>query len=34
MDLDGDGKSDILGANHGGPFQPVEWWKNRLKAGG
>jgi hypothetical protein len=27
-DLNGDGRPDILGANHGGPFQPVEWWKN------
>ena len=29
-DLDGDGRPDILGANHGGPFQPVEWWRNGL----
>jgi hypothetical protein len=29
-DLDGDGATDILGANHGGPYQPVEWWKNAL----
>jgi hypothetical protein len=28
-DLDGDGRPDILGANHGGPFQPVELWRNR-----
>jgi hypothetical protein len=27
-DLDGDGRPDILGANHGGPFQPVELWRN------
>jgi hypothetical protein len=27
-DLDGDGAVDILGANHGGPYQPVEWWRN------
>jgi len=31
-DLDGDGAIDILGANHGGPFQPVEGWKNRRTA--
>jgi len=23
-DIDGDGRPDILGANHGGPFQPVD----------
>jgi len=28
-DLDGDGRPDLLGANHGGPFQPVELWRNR-----
>jgi hypothetical protein len=28
-DFDGDGRPDILGANHGGPFQPVELWLNR-----
>ena len=28
-DLDGDGRPDVLGANHGGPFQPVELWQNR-----
>jgi hypothetical protein len=28
-DLDGDGRPDLLGANHGGPFQPVEVWLNR-----
>ena len=27
-DLDGDGRPDILGANHGGAFQPVELWQN------
>jgi hypothetical protein len=27
-DLDGNGWPDILGANHGGPFQPVELWRN------
>jgi len=27
-DLDGDGRPDILGANHGGTFQPVELWRN------
>jgi hypothetical protein len=26
-DLSGDGTLDILGANHGGSFQPVEWWR-------
>jgi hypothetical protein len=26
-DVDGDGHIDILGANHGGPYQPVELWK-------
>jgi FG-GAP-like repeat len=31
-DLDGDGRPDILGANHGGPFQPVELWLNRQAA--
>lgn len=30
-DFDGDGRPDILGANHGGPFQPVELWRNRGK---
>jgi hypothetical protein len=30
-DLDGDGRPDILGANHGGPFQPVELWLNQWK---
>ncbi len=29
-DIDGDARPDILGANHGGPFQPVEVWMNRL----
>lgn len=28
-DLDGDGRRDLLGANHGGPFHPVESWMNR-----
>lgn len=28
-DLDGDGRPDLLGANHGGPFQPVELWRKR-----
>lgn len=28
-DVDGDGRPDVLGANHGGPFQPVELWLNR-----
>lgn len=27
--LNGDGRPDILGANHSGPFQPVELWLNR-----
>jgi hypothetical protein len=26
-DIDGDGAVDILGANHGGPYQPVELWR-------
>jgi hypothetical protein len=26
-DLDGDGVLDLMGANHSGPFQPVEWWR-------
>jgi len=30
-DFDGDGRPDILGANHGGPYQPVELWLNRAK---
>jgi hypothetical protein len=29
VDLDGDGRIDILGANHAGPYSPVEWWRNR-----
>lgn len=29
VELGKDGAIDILGANHGGPFQPVEWWKNQ-----
>jgi hypothetical protein len=28
-DLNGDGRPDVLGANHGGAFQPVELWLNR-----
>ncbi|MGQ9823207.1 MAG: FG-GAP repeat domain-containing protein [Thermogutta sp.] len=28
-DVDGDGRPDILGANHGGSYQPVELWLNR-----
>jgi hypothetical protein len=28
-DLDGDGRPEILGANHGGGFQAVELWRNR-----
>ncbi len=27
-DMNGDGRPDVLGANHGGPFQPVELWLN------
>ncbi|OPZ15704.1 MAG: FG-GAP repeat protein [candidate division BRC1 bacterium ADurb.BinA364] len=27
-DFDGDGRLDILGANHGGPYAPVELWFN------
>lgn len=30
-DLNADGRPDLLGANHGGPFQPVELWLNRGK---
>jgi hypothetical protein len=30
-DLDGDGVIDILGANHGGPYQPVELWKGTFR---
>ncbi|HEY8505947.1 MAG TPA: PQQ-dependent sugar dehydrogenase, partial [Gemmataceae bacterium] len=30
-DLDGDGRTDILGANHGGPHQPAEWWRNSTR---
>lgn len=29
-DFDGDGRPDILGANHGGPRQPVEPWVSRF----
>lgn len=29
-DIDGDGRPDILGANHGGLFQPIELWRNRI----
>lgn len=29
-DFDGDGRPDLLGANHGGLFQPVELWLNRM----
>jgi len=27
-DIDGNGRPDILGANHAGPYQPVELWLN------
>lgn len=27
-DIDGDGDVDIVGANHGGAYQPVELWEN------
>lgn len=30
-DFYGDGRPDILGANHGGPRQPVELWLNQLQ---
>ncbi|MBI2949593.1 MAG: VCBS repeat-containing protein [Verrucomicrobia bacterium] len=33
-DIDGDARPDILGANHGGPFQPVELWLNRVPGRG
>jgi len=29
-DLNGDGRTDILGANDRGAVQPVEWWKPLL----
>ena len=29
-DFNGDGRPDILGANHGGPRQPVELWLNQV----
>jgi hypothetical protein len=32
-DMDGDGAVDILGANHGGPYQPVELWKGLRRRG-
>ena len=32
-DLDGDSRPDLLGANHGGPFQPVELWLNKGPTG-
>lgn len=28
-DLDGDGRIDLVGANHGGPYSPLELWRNR-----
>ena len=28
-DIDGDGDPDVMGANHGGPYAPVEVWKNK-----
>jgi hypothetical protein len=28
-DLNGDGRPDLVGANHGGSFQPVELWLNQ-----
>ena len=30
-DLNGDGLPDLLGANHGGPFQPVEVWLSKKR---
>jgi hypothetical protein len=33
-DLSGNGAPDILGANHGGPHHPVEWWRNTTPAHG
>ncbi|MFZ5830842.1 MAG: hypothetical protein ACOY3P_12175 [Planctomycetota bacterium] len=30
-DLDGADRPDILGANHGGVFRPVDFWLNRGK---
>lgn len=32
-DFDGDGRPDILGANHGGTYHPVELWLNRMPRG-
>ena len=29
-DLDGDGAMDLLGANHGGPYQALEWFRNTV----
>jgi hypothetical protein len=33
-DVDGDGVPDILGANHGGAYQPVELWRAKTNPGG
>lgn len=33
VDIDGDGRPDIVGANHGGAYQPVELWRNISKKG-
>ena len=30
IDIGSDGDIDIVGANHGGPYQPVELWENLL----
>lgn len=30
-DLNGDGRPDLVGANHGGPFQAVELWRSTVR---
>lgn len=32
-DLDGNGVPDVVGANHGGPYQPVELWRGLRRSG-
>jgi hypothetical protein len=29
VDLNGDGAMDLVGANHAGPYAPVEWWRGK-----
>lgn len=31
-DIGNDGDIDIVGANHGGPYQPIEMWENKSQA--